>query len=223
MSFVNRIVGVFVSPDKTMGDIADKPRIQEALLIVGIYAVLGLVSTYVISMHMTFVYSIAGSNQSLLHTIQTMSVIIRFIEGFLAPLILWLIITGILHVFAMLFGGKGKYYPQMLTTLGYTDMVKIIAIIITIVLYTQLPYVTVDITSSNTFAIISAVSSTAITQSIYHRAGSIIMLLGVIISSLLGVFAVKNGEKLTLVQSALVVGIPLLIYVIVELLSHAII
>ena len=162
MSFVNRIIGMFVNPDKTMGDIADKPRILEALLIVGIYAVLGLVSTYVLSSHMTFVYGIAGSSQSLLQTIQTMSVIIRFLESFVAPLILWLIITGILHVFAMLFGGKGKYYPQMLTALSYTYVVKIIAIIITILLDTQLPYVTVDITSSNTFAIISSVSSNAI-------------------------------------------------------------
>jgi len=223
MSFVDRIIGVFVNPDKTMGDIANKPRIQEALLIVGIYAVLGLVSTYVLSSHITFVYGIAGSSQSRLQIIQTMSVIIRFVEGFLAPLILWLVITGILHVFAMLFGGKGKYYPQMLTALGFTDVVKIIAIIIAILLYTRLPYVTVDITSTNAFAIISAVSSTAITQSIYHKAGSIIMLLGVMISSLLGVFAVKNGEKLTLVQSAIVVGIPLLIYVTVELFSHGVI
>jgi hypothetical protein len=116
----------------------------------------------------------------------------------------------------MVFGGKGKYYPQMLTALGYTYVIKIIAIIITIVLYTQLPYVTIDITSTNTFAIISAVSSTAITQSIYHKTGAIVMLLGVIIASLLGVFAIKNGEKLTLTKSAIVVGLPLLIYVIYE-------
>ncbi|HMK45759.1 MAG TPA: YIP1 family protein [Methanocella sp.] len=223
MSFVDRIIGVFANPDKTMGDIADKPHIQEALLIVGVYAVLGLVSSYVSSSHITFVYSIAGSSQSRLQTIQTISVIIRFIDGFIAPLILWLVITGILHGFAMLFGGKGKYYPQMLTALGYTDVIKIIAIIITILLYTQLPNVTVDITSTNTFAIISSVSATAITQSIYHKAGSIIMLLGVIASSLLGVFAIKNGEKLTLTKSAIVVGVPLLIYLIIELFSHGII
>jgi Yip1 domain len=223
MNFVNRITGVFVHPDETMDDIANKPRIQEALLIVGIYAILGLVSSYVLSTHMTFVYSVAGSSQSLLNTIQTMSVIIRFLDGFLVPLILWLIITGILHVFAMVFGGKGKYYPQMLTALGYTYVVKIIAIVITIVLYTQLPNVTIDITSSNTFAIISAVSSTAITHSSYHIAGSIIMLLGVIISSLLGIFAIKNGEKLTMAKSAMVVGIPLLIYMIYVLLSHGIV
>lgn len=223
MNFTERIKGVFVNPDKTMDDIASKPRIQEALLIVGIYAVLGLVSTYVMSTHMTFVYSIAGTSQSLLNTIQTMSVIVRFAEGFIAPLIFWLIITGILHVFAMLFKGKGKYYPQMLTALGYTDLVKIIAIIITILLYTQLPYVTIDITSSNTFAIISAVKSTGITQSVYYMAGYIIMILGVIVSSLMGMFAIKNGEKLTLVQSAIVVGIPLLVYLIYELFSHGII
>ncbi len=216
MSFVDRVIGVFVNPDKTMSDITNKPRILEALLIVCIYAVLGLVSSYIVSSHINFVYGIAGTSESRLQTIQTISVIIRFLEGFLAPLVLWLVITGLLHVFAMPFGGKGKYYPQMLTALGYTDLVKIVAIIIAIVLYTQLPYVTVDITSTNAFAIISAVSSTAITQSIYHKAGSVIMLLGVIISSLLGVFAIKNGEKLTLAQSAIVVGIPLLIYVIVE-------
>ena len=110
-----------------------------------------------------------------------------------------------------------------MTALGYTYVVKIIAIIITILLDTQLPYVTTDITSTNTFAIISSVSSTAITQSSYHIAGSYIMLLGVIISSLLCVFAIKNGEKLTLVKSAIVVGVPLLIYVIIELFSHGII
>ena len=112
MSFVNRIIGVFVNPDKTMGDIANKPRIQEALLIVGIYAVLGLVSSYVVSNHMTFVYSIAGSSQSRLQTIQTISVIIRFLESFVAPLILWLIITGILHVFAMPLGVKVSIIPR---------------------------------------------------------------------------------------------------------------
>ena len=137
-------------------------------------------------------------------------------------MILWLIITVVLHLFALFFGGKGKLYPQMLTALGYTDIVKVIAYIITILLFTQLPYTTITISGQNVFSIISSVTSNAVYQSVYYMAGTVVMLLGVIISSLMGVFAIKNGEKLTLTQSAIVVGLPLVIYIIIQLLSHLI-
>ena len=223
MNFSERIIGMFVNPDKTTEDIANKPRIGEALVIMGIYAILVMLSAYIVSSHISYVYKIPGVSQSGLQNAPIISRIITLAFDLALPLILWPVITGFLHIFARLFGGKGKFFPQMMTVLGYTDVVKIITFIIFIILFTQLPYVTVEISGWNILSTISSIMTSPVCQSMYFKAGNIVIILGMIISSLMGVFAIKNGEKLTLVQSAIVIGIPLLIYVIIELVILAII
>ena len=216
MNYIDRIVGMFINPDKTTDDIANKPMIEEALLIVGIYAILAMLSSYILTSHITYIYNISGVSQSRLQSTSTATVAISLLSGLIVPIILWAVITVILHVFALFFGGKGKIYPQMMTLIGYTDVVKIIAYGIAVILFTQLPYATITISSTNIFSIISSATNNAVYQSVYYTTGTLVIVLGVIISSLMGVFAIKNGEKLSLVLSAVVVGVPLVIYLIIH-------
>jgi Yip1 domain len=223
MNFIERITGMFLNPDKTTEDIANEPRIKEALIIVGIYALLVMLSDYTFTSHISHIYNIPGISQSRLHTAATVAQIMPIVIGLIVPLLSWPVTTVILHVLAMFFGGKGKVYPQMMTALGYTDVVKIITYIIAIVLFTQLPYTTIEISSRNISSTISATFTSAAYQSAYFKVAAIILLLGVIVSSLMGIFVIKNCEKLTLVRSAIVIGIPLLVYVILGLFGLAII
>ena len=223
MNFIDRITGIFVKPDKTMEDIVNKPLIEEALVIVGIYAILVMLNSYILTSHITYIYNIGGASQSRLNSVSAVTTIVQLLSSLILVLLLWPIVTVILHVLALFFGGKGKLYPQMLTAIGYTDIVKIITYLISIILFTQLPYATITISNTNVLSILSSVTSNAVYQSGFYKAGIIITLLGVILSSILGVFAVKNGEKLSLMTAAIVVGIPLAIYVIIQLVQMAVI
>ena len=64
MNFTQRVIGVFTNPDKTMNDIVNDPRIEEAIVIVGIYAILAMLSSYILSSHISYIYNITGASQS---------------------------------------------------------------------------------------------------------------------------------------------------------------
>ena len=68
------------------------------------------------------------------------------------------------------------------------------------------------ISTSNPLAAVSDVNQ--MQNNIFYILSTIIVLIGLVISSFLGVFAVKEGEKLTMTQALMVVGIPLAVYLI---------
>lgn len=210
MNYIDRIMGMFINPVGSMKDVVKDPRIEEALVIVGIYAIFSMVKSYVQTSHIQMVYNIAGADQTGL--IQSIGVVMSLVFGFISPLICWPIITGILHAFSLMFGGEGKFYPQMMTAVGYTTIVKIVTVVIGILLLTQAPVVTMVISEQNALASTQSVTS-AFYSSPYYVAATLVMMLGVVWSSLICVFAIKEGEKLSLASSAIVVGVPLVVYI----------
>ena len=212
MKFMERLTGILVKPGETMKDIIKEPRIEEALVIVGIYAILTMLSTYIVTTHISYTYDVAGMDT--MSGLQSIMTIVTLVFGLIAPFITWLIISGVLHLFSMAFGGSGKFYPPIVTGIGYSDIVKIFAVIIAIVLLTQTPVITVEISSSN----LSSVSS--MTKELYSNPfyilSQLVVLLGLLWSSYLGALAIKEGEKLTMTQAIMVVGIPLVLYVAVS-------
>ncbi len=57
MNFIERITGLITNPDKTMEDVAKEPRIEEAVVVIAIYAILSAISAYVMSSHITYIYT----------------------------------------------------------------------------------------------------------------------------------------------------------------------
>ena len=209
MSFIERIIGTFTNPDKAMADVCKEPRWEEALLIVGLLAVFAALSGYMGSKHISFTGEIPGGvDASMMNTI---TMITTVVGGLLGPFITWIVATVILFLLAMAFGGEGKL-TSLLTGIGYSFIVKIIFVIISMLLLTQAPYLAVEY-SSNAAAIIQA--QAPYTSSMFVIASSIVGLIGLLWSCLIGVFALKHCQKLSLKSAAIVMIIPLAIYIII--------
>lgn len=210
MKFVERLTGIFMKPGETMKDIIKEPRIEEALVIVGIYAIVYMLYKYISMTRINTVYDMPGMDAASGFT--TITMVFTLVFSLITPFILWPIVTGLLHLFAMAFGGSGKFYPQIMSGIGYSQIVKIFTILIASILMTQVPAITVHISTSNPLAAVSDVNQ--MQNNIFYILSTIIVLIGLVISSFLGVFAVKEGEKLTMTQALMVVGIPLAVYLI---------
>jgi hypothetical protein len=212
MKFMERMTGILLKPGETMKDIIKEPRIEEALVIVGIYAILSMLSAYVASTHITYIYDVPGTDT--MSGLRSIITVITLVFGLIMPFISWMIVSGILHLFSMAFGGSGKFYPPVVTGIGYSAIVKIFAVIIAILLLTQTPVITLEISSSNLSGIASMAKD--LYSSPFYILSQIVVLVGLLWSSYLGALAIKEGEKLTLTQALMVVGIPLVLYLVVS-------
>ena len=205
MNFVQRAIGLIVKPDETMKDVIAAPRIEESLVIVAAYVVLLLIGAYVSLSHMNIVFTdSAGINAE---TLKMVMYVFGLGTVLVMTLLLWPIITAILHVFSMVFGGDGKFYPQILTGIGYSYLPKLIAAAIAIGLAAMLPVTTVELSSTGGYNIPSATS--AGTLSLATTAVNLLFLLW---SCYLGALAIKHGEKVSMTNALIVVGVPLVIY-----------
>lgn len=207
MNFIERIVGLFTSPDKTMGDIAKEPRIEEAAVIVALYAIVSAISTYIASSHIKYVFT-----DPALEGMAGIMTIMSAVIGLIAPFILWVIVTAVLYLFSMVFGGEGKFMA-LLTGIGYSQLPKIFATIILAVLLTQAPVLTYEISSSGQTRLLDGDGGGQLSDpmSILQQA---VGLIGLLWSCLMGIFAVKHVLKLSTKSAAIVVGLPLVLYLI---------
>ncbi|HEY3272302.1 MAG TPA: Yip1 family protein [Methanocella sp.] len=204
MNFIERIIGTFSNPDKTMEDIIKEPRIEESLVIVVAYAILAMIATYITLSHINYVVTDASLDSNALKMIA----LVFGVGGVLImTLLAWPIVTAILHLFSMMFGGEGKIYPSMMTAIGYSQLPKLIAAVILIGMATQAPMSTVEVSSTGGYTMPNAVTGTLYWAQL---AASWIFLLW---SCYIGALAVKHGEKLSMKNALITVGIPLAIYV----------
>ena len=203
MNFIERIIGTFSNPDKTMEDITKEPRIEESLVIVVAYAILAMIASYIALSHINFVVT-DGSMDS--NALKMISLIFGLGGVLVVTLLAWPIITAVLHLFSMIFGGEGKIYPSMMTAIGYSQLPKLIAAVVLIGMATQAPMTTVEVSSTGGYSM-----PTVATGSLYwvQMAATWIFLLW---SCYLGALAVKHGEKVSMKNALLTVGIPLAIY-----------
>jgi hypothetical protein len=208
MNFIERVIGMFSSPDKTMEDITKEPRIEESLVIVVAYAILAMIASYIALSHMNFVVT-DGSLDS--NALKMISLIFGVGGVLVMTLLAWPIVTAILHLFSMLFGGEGKIFPGMMTSIGYSQLPKLIAAVILIGLATMAPMSTVEVSSTGSYNV-----PTTDTGSLYwvQMAVSWLFLLW---SCYLGALAVKHGEKVSMKNALITVGIPLAIYALLTL------
>lgn len=191
---------MITKPDSTTKEIAAEPRIEEGLLIVGVYMILLLIGSYVSMTHLQYIGSVGGVDASMLKTI---SLVTAIIEAIIVALIGWPILTGIVHVLSMFFGGDGKFYPGMMTLIGYCAIPLIIVTILSIIVSLFMPTVTVDLTSPASTQ--SATSS--MLGSPLGIVSAIITVLGSLWTAYMMAHAVKNGEKLSANNAYIIVGI----------------
>jgi hypothetical protein len=205
MQFIERVIGMFTKPEETIKDILKEPRMEEPLMIVGVYAIILLVSSYLSSMRMG-----AGA------------VVLSLVISFVMVLIGWPIAAGVVHILALFLGGEGKYSPQMLNAIGYTYVVKLLPALIGIVLVFLMPTMslgTPEVTPTMSMDQIKDLMQPyiAMMEQIYFSPVFILSLvvsyLGLIWSCYLGALAVKNGDKVSAVTSYIAVFVPMVVYI----------
>jgi len=143
MSLVSNITGMIVSPGQTIEKIAEKPYIEEAVLIVGIVAILSGISAYIMSKIIIYEFGdIGGTETDLSNTITPILTIVIPIVG---TMIVWVIATGVVHLISVALGGEGKF-TQMLVIYGYAYIPILIGVVISMVLMMFIEPITISLT-----------------------------------------------------------------------------
>lgn len=210
MSFIEKAVETIKNPKTAMKSIAEQPMIEEAVAIVGIYAVLSALAGYVQSYKMTYIYEGFGNMPSSMQSVMT---ILAVAGGLVGAFIVWLVGAGIIHLISMALGGEGKFYPQMMTVVGYSMVPMIFAGIITLVMLFMLEPMTITISRTNPTAVRELYNNP------YIIASSIIGLIMQIWFSIILFFGIQSAHKLAPARSAIVAGIPLAVVMISFILN----
>jgi hypothetical protein len=198
MNFTERIAGMITKPDDATKDIAGDPRIEEGLMIVGIYVILTVLATYLSFTRIKYTGSIQGIDAS---TLATFTLIAGIGGAIVISLIGWPIITGAAHLLSMFFGAEGKFYPNMMTLIGYTAIPLIVISVFSMILTLLTPVTVIDMTTG------AQAATSGIFSSPIQILGMVITLLGSIWTAYMMLYAVKNGEKLAIKNALIVVGV----------------
>ncbi len=210
MKFAEKITGIINNPKETMKNIAQEPLIEEAVMIVGLYAVLSALAGYVQSYKVTYIYEGFENMPSSMGSIIAISAVVG---GLLGAFIIWLIGTGIIHLISMALGGEGKFSPQMMTIVGYSMIPLIFGGIIALLLLSVSDPVTITISRTNPMAAKEFYNTPSFLIS------TIIGLLMQIWFTVLLFFGLQSAQKFTPAKSAAVALIPLALGVISMALS----
>jgi len=156
MSFIERIIGTISNPKNTMKSIAQEPMIEEAAMIVGLYAALISIAAYLQSYKITMVFEGIPNMTSSMQSIMTISAIVF---ALIRPFILWFIIAGVVHLLSMALVGEGRFYPQVITITGYSMLPMILAGLVSIGIFLMIDPQTVIISPENQGALKELYSS----------------------------------------------------------------
>jgi hypothetical protein len=208
MSFIEKITATITNPKNAMKSIGEQPMIEEAVMIVGIYAVLSALAAYVQSYKLTFVFE---GFENIPSSMQSLTTIFGVVGALINPFLIWLIGTGIIHLISMALGGEGKFYPQMMTVIGYSMVPMFFASIISLALLFMVEPMTITISAANPMA------AKEIYNNPFFSASTIIGTIMQIWAAVIIFFGVQSAHRLTHVKSAVVAGVPLLINVMLAL------
>jgi hypothetical protein len=194
-------MGMVMKPDDTTKDIDKDPRIEEGLMVVGIYVILAVLGAYLSYTRIQYTGNIQGMDVS---TFTTYMLIVSLVGAIISVLVGWPIVTGAAHVLSMFFGANGKFYPNMMTLIGYTAIPLIVVTVLSMVLTLLTPVTVVNMAGGIQAATASIFSPLQIL-------GMVLSLLGSIWVAYMMLYAVKNGEKLTMKNALIVVGVLLVV------------
>jgi hypothetical protein len=200
MNFADKIGGVIKRPGNAMKTIAEAPLIEEAIMIVGIFAVTSALAGYVQSLKI--IYDFQGL-ETPISSMQSIIAIVTIVSALIGAFLIWLIGTGIIHLISMALGGEGKFSPQMLTVVGYSMIPLIFASIIELFLLSMADPVTVTISPGSTAGLKELYNNP------YFLGASIVGLITQAWFSFLLYFGIQSAHKLSPSKSAIVAGIPL--------------
>ena len=210
---MKRVMGTVKDPKSAMKSIAGQPLIEEAVVIVGVYAVLSAISGFLMAGKIIYVFEEMEVMPSSIESIARVSSVVFPLIG---AFVMWVVITGILHLVSLAFGGEGKFFPQMMTVVGFAMIPLIFGGIVGIVLISMVEPMTVTISAANPWA------ARDVIESPYLVASSIFGVLMQFWAAVIIFFGVRSVHRLSSGKSVVVAGIPVVIAVISLVLGSGI-
>jgi len=203
MNFVEKITGIINNPKETMKNIAQEPLIEEAVMIVGILAIIGALAAYVQSYKINIVFENVPPGMESILPGGSMYIMITIVSALIGTFFGWLIGTGIIHFISKALSGEGKFYPQLITAAGYSMIPQLIGAVLSIALFLNMDTVTITMDMANPRAGNTMMNTPFFLE--MQMISVILMLWGAMIF----VFGVQSVHKLSTGKSAVAVGIPL--------------
>ncbi|MCD4843550.1 MAG: YIP1 family protein [Methanosarcinales archaeon] len=201
MSMVSNITGIIASPGQTIEKIAEKPYIEEAILIVGIVAILSGINAYIFSKIIIYDYGDIDLTDN--YIINTITPILTIVMPIVVTMIVWLIATGVVHLISVALGGEGNF-TQMLVIYGYAYIPILIGGVVSIVLMMFIEPITISLTD------LSQDFTGGLDSNPYYQGLSIISYLMSLWSIGLLFMGVKYVHTLTSGKALIAVSIPIL-------------
>jgi len=210
MNFVEKITGIITNPKETMKSIAQEPLIEEAVMIVGIYAIISALAAYIQSYKINIVFvNVTPEMQAYLPNEST-TMMIAIVSALAGIFIMWLIGTGMIHFISKAFGGEGKFSPNLITAAGFSMIPQIIGIVLNLALYLNMDPVTVTMDMTNPRS-----GNSMMTPYLYEM--SIVNLILMLWAGIIFFYGVQSVHKISPGKSAIAVGIPLVFSIIMML------
>jgi hypothetical protein len=200
MNFIERIKGTISDPKNTMKSIAQEPMIEEAVMIVGIYAALISIAAYLQSYKITMVFEDIPNMPSSMQSIMTISTIVF---SLITPFLTWVIIAGVVHLMSMAIGGEGRFYPQVITITGYSMLPMILVGLVSIGIFLMIEPQTVNFSTANTGALKELYSSPIFISSEFVS----IILQGW--STVILFYGIRTAHNISSNASAIICSIPI--------------
>ena len=208
---VDNIKGVVIAPSAAMKYIAEHPYIEDSALIVGLLAILGAINGYITQSKIIYDYSGFPSGAPS----ETISIVMSVISPLVGVFVGWLLVAAVVHIVAMALGGEGEF-KQTASIVGYSYVPVVVATAVVVIMMSMVEPLYVTISESNPFAVMDMMKD-IYTNPIYIA----VMLLGIVSriwAVALQFMGMKEAHKISGGASAIAVGIPFVIYLLVTIM-----
>lgn len=200
MSFIEKILETIKNPKNSMKNIAEAPIIREAVIIIGISTIIDAIN----GMQALKTFISEGADNIPTLVLWILSIILAGMVGFTT----WLLFSGTIHFIAKALGGKGKFYPQMMTVIGYSLIPIFFAGIIGFVLLLMVEPMTM------------AGGSKEFWESSFAFRSMILGTLAWTWVAIILFFGIQNAHRLTPIKSAFIAVLPLVVMFIIGYTSN---
>jgi len=210
---LQKITGVILRPDTFFAEkMQSAEEIKIPLIIVVVTGIIGAVTGYLMGELTVRMFSGAGAGMGQL-------VLISSVAGaFVGVLLMWVIGTAILYLLSMAFKGNGGF-KKTLECIGWGFIPQVFSGIISLLLSLYyLPMVQVPVLRSlqdqglMQNAINQMMNDPSMLQ--FRQISSIISIIFILWSANIWIFGMKHARKLTTKNAAIVVLVPVIIYIV---------
>ena len=221
MNLVGKITGIITNPRETVQDISENSHIEDAVLIMGIFAILSAISGYMTQN--IIIFEFIGMDQdypgSSSYYGASGSSVFSIITGFIGVIIMWIIVSGIVHVFSIVLGGEGSF-KKVLMIYSYANIPLLLGTVANFILISLMnpinlvfDFSTVSSLSSLIFDIME-ITTRALMSDPYYQAIYVISIVVNLWSIGLVILGIKFVHDLSTNRALIAVSILILLFIV---------